>query len=65
MNRDYDQLRAKYKEDAKNYTIEQLEELVKEIDKEREELLDRHQCLLAKMEAYNYVIAKKQQTESV
>ena len=64
MKRDYDQLYANCKADAKNYTIEQLEELVKGIDKEIDELLDKHECLAAKKKAYKRVIKEKQQEES-
>lgn len=55
----YEQMSANYKEEAKNFTVEKLECLIKEVDSQIEDLLDRHECLEAKKRAYQRLIDEK------
>lgn len=57
--RDYDQICANYKEEAKDYSIEKLESLIKNVEIEIDNLKDRHECLNAKLRAYQRLIDEK------
>lgn len=61
----YEQMSANYKEEAKNFTVEKLECLIKEVDSQIEDLLDRHECLEAKKEHISVLLMRRKSNKKI